>query len=110
MDNQPQQPKMHPNAPPPTKEGEGGYTPPPPDPKGDLEAVAALMGSTAALSKEIGESIVGEGSPSQIQQFDAHSALKKHMQVTGTPVQPQPQPVQPVQPVLPVQPVQPEPQ
>ena len=104
MDKQPEQPKMHPNPPPVKKGDSGGYQPPPPDPKGDLEAVAALMAGTAMQTKEIGSNIVDAPGSAQIQQFDAHTALKKHMDVTGT--APQTQPMQQIQPVQPVQQVQ----
>ena len=101
------EPKQHPPAPPaPPPEG-GGYQPPPPDPRGDAEAVAMLMGMTQATSKDLSENVVGDTANSGLKkQFDAHSALKKHMTEAGQipPAGVAPQPVQPVQPAHPVQP------
>ena len=101
------EPKQHPPAPPAQTPEGGGYQPPPPDPKGDAEAVAMLMGMTAATSKDLSENVVGDTANSGLRkQFDAHSALKKHMTEAGQipPAGVAPQPVQPVQPPHPVQP------
>lgn len=106
MSDNPQQPNMHLDAPPADTPPGGGYQPPPPDPKGDMEAVAALMGMTAGTSKELAENVIGEASNLTRQTFDAHKALKKHMTEAG---QIPPAGVAPQHPVQPVQPVQPAP-
>ena len=108
MSDQPQQPKQHPPAPPAQPQEGSGYQPPPLDPRGDVEAVAALMGMTQATSKDLSENVVGETQNSGLKQtFDAHSALKKHMTEAG---QIPPASVAPQQAVQPVHPVQQVPQ
>lgn len=77
------EPQLHPDAPAVPKEQPQGYVPPPPDPQGDLEAVAALIGTTAARSAELAETVVGEGTGTSKQSFDAHTVLKQHMVNTG---------------------------
>ncbi|MBC8416787.1 hypothetical protein H8E06_00475 [bacterium] len=105
------QPKQHLPAPPASAPVGGGYQPPPPDPRGDAEAVAALMGMTQATSNDLSENVVGEGTNSGLRrQFDAHTALKKHMTEVGQIPPAGVAPQQAVQPVLPVQPVPPTPQ
>ena len=102
MSDQPEQPKQHPPAPPAQVPEGGGYQPAPPDPRSDAVAVAALMGMTQATSNDLAENVVGDTQNSGLKkQFDAHSALKKHMTEAGQipPAGAAPQPVQPVQPV-----------
>ena len=105
------QPKQHPPAPPAQHPEGGGYQPPPPDPRGDAEAVAMLMGMTQATSKDLSENVVGDTANSGLKkQFDAHSALKKHMTEAGQIPPAGAAPQQAIQPPAPVQPVPPVPQ
>ena len=104
------QPKQHPPAPPAQSPEGGGYVPLPPDPKGDAEAVAMLMGMTAATSKDLAENVIGEASSLTKQTFDAHSALKRHMTEAGQIPPAGVAPQAAVQPVQPPQPVHPAPQ
>ena len=84
MSEQPPSPSMHPDAPPlkVADEKSGGYVPAPEgsDPKGDLEALAAISAMTQSATGEINESIVGDaGSQLRPNAFDAKATLMKHI-------------------------------